>query len=71
MSRPLGGFGSYNFQSEEEEEQVNKLLIGTKVIALDWAKERKLVSVDLETMTVKVIEAPLLGWLEDIVALPN
>ena len=41
------------------------------MIALDWAKERKLVSVDLETMTVKVIDAPFLGWLEEIVALPN
>ena len=56
---------------EEEEDSVSKLLLGSKVIGLDWAKERKLVSVDLETMTVKVIDAPLLGWLEDIVALPN
>ena len=56
---------------EEEEDSVSRLLLGSKVIGLDWAKERKLVSVDLETMTVKVIDAPLLGWLEDIVALPN
>ena len=56
---------------EEEEDSVSKLLLGSKVIGLDWAKERKLVSVDLETMTVKVIDAPLLGWLEDIVTLPN
>ena len=63
----------------EEDEQdtmsggkgIRKRLNGVRIVALDWAKDRKLVIIDLETFTVKAINAPLLGWLEDIVALPN
>lgn len=48
-----------------------KRLTGVRIVALDWAKDRRLVMVDLETFSVKVINVPLLGWLEDIVTLPN
>ena len=50
---------------------LRKRLNGVRIVALDWAKDRKLVMIDLETFSVKVINVPLLGWLEDIVALPN
>ena len=40
-------------------------------MALDWAKDRKMLVVDITAMTHIVMQVPLLGWLETIVGLPN
>ena len=46
-------------------------MIGFKIIALDWTNSRKVVIVDLDTLSCRPLKVPLLGWLEDIVPLPN
>ena len=82
LSRPLSGMGvpqslmSSLFVEDEDDTsagdaEARRRVNGVRIMALDWSKDRKLVMVDLETFTVKMINVPLLGWLEDIVALPN
>ena len=46
-------------------------VVGFKIIALDWSNNRKLVIVDLDTLSCRPVNVPLLGWLEEIVPLPN
>ena len=83
LSRPLSGMGVPQslMQSLFDDEEMHdtsiggkttrKRLTGVRIVALDWVKDRKLVMIDLETFSVKVINVPLLGWIEDLVALPN
>ena len=53
-----------------ESAEKNKL-IDFKIIALDWTNNRKVVIVDLDTLSWRPLNVPLLGWLEEIVPLPN
>ena len=46
-------------------------LVGFKIIALDWTNNRKVVVVDLDTLSCRPLDVQLLGWLEEIVPLPN
>ena len=46
-------------------------MVGFKIIALDWTNNRKVVIVDLDTLSCRPLNIPLLGWLEEIIPLPN
>jgi len=65
----MPGSGS-DGENKQDKQNVERYL-GVKLVALDWAKDRKLVCVDLASMNLRVLKVPLLGWLEAIIGLPN